>query len=257
MNLYEDKNRWVHRLDPRSKIAFAFVYTLLLFVASHPLYVFTLTLIIGAVGFSASAFGRLKKIYPVLLFVFFFTIFLWTLFVGGETKLIGWIDLEAVLFGVTAALRILNVIFLTVIFFATTRVEELTAGLVTIGLPYKVGFVFSMAMRLVPTFVGAVYQIIQAQRSRGLDLESGSVFVKLRRSVPLVVPVLLTSLRNTNQLAMALESKGFGVGKKRTSYLKLKLSQADKLVLAVVIAMLTGGGAIVALDLFELGGVVR
>ena len=114
-----------------------------------------------------------------------------------------------------------------------------------------------MAMRLVPTFVGAVYTIIQAQRSRGLDLESGSVFVKLKRSVPLVVPVLLTSLRNTNQLAMALESKGFGIGKKRSSYLQLRLSQADHVVLTVVIVMLIGGGCIVALNLFELQGVIR
>lgn len=257
MNLYEEKNRWIHRLDPRSKMAFALVYTLLLFIANHPLYLTALTIVIVVVGFTAAAFGRLRKIYPVLLFVFLFTIFLWTLFIGGETHLIAWIDLEAMLFGVTAALRIINVILLTVIFFATTRVEELTTGLVKIGLPYKVGFVFSMAMRLVPTFVGAVYTIIQAQRSRGLDLESGSVFVKLRRSVPLVVPVLLTSLRNTNQLAMALESKGFGIGKKRSSFLQLKLSKTDYVVLAVVIAMLIGGVCIVVFRLFELSGVIR
>lgn len=257
MNLYEDKYRWLHRLDPRSKMAFAFAYTISLFVASHPLYLAALTVVIGAIGFLAASFGRLKKIYPVLLFVFFFTIFLWTLFIGGETHLIWWIDLEAMLFGVTAALRIINVILLTVIFFATTRVEELTAGLVKIGLPYKVGFVFSMAMRLVPTFVGAVYLIIQAQRSRGLDLETGSIFVKLKRSVPLVVPVLLTSLRNTNQLAMALESKGFGLRKRRSSYLQLRMGSMDTAVLAAAIVMLTGSVVIAAFGLFQLSGLIR
>lgn len=257
MNLYENKNRWIHRLDPRSKLAFSFVYTVLLFLANHPLYLFALTLMIFFIGWSGAALGRLKKITPVLVFIGLMTIFLWTLFIDGKTHLIGWIDVESVLFGMTAALRIINVILLTMVFFATTRVEELTTGMVKLGFPYPISFVFSMAMRWVPTLLAAMYLIIQAQRSRGLDLESGSIIEKMKRSVPLVVPVILMSLRNINQLAMALESKGFGASRQRTSYLQLRLTRSDKAVLLVTLFMAVGGSIVCGFHLFQISGLVR
>ena len=77
-------------------------------------------------------------------------------------------------------LRLATFVAMGFIFLTTTRNEELTNGLIRMGLPYPVAFALSTALRLVPTFAGAGATIVQAQISRGLDLESGSIF----RSVP-------------------------------------------------------------------------
>ena len=65
------------------------------------------------------------------------------------------------------------------IFLSTTRNEELTNGLIRMGCPYPIAFALSTALRLVPTFAGAGATIIQAQVSRGLDLESGNIFSRV------------------------------------------------------------------------------
>jgi len=87
----------------------------------------------------------------------------------------------------------------------------------------------------VPTFADSAYTIIQAQKSRGLDLESGALFSRLRRHVPLLIPAIVCAVRNTDLLAMALESRGFGRGEARSEYLELRVRWADILI-AVMLA---------------------
>ena len=76
-------------------------------------------------------------------------------------------------------------------------------------MPYPAAFALSTALRLVPTFVGAGATIIQAQRSRGLDLDRGDLFRRVGHFIPQAVPLLIYALRYTNFLAMALECRGF------------------------------------------------
>ena len=114
----------------------------------------------------------------------------------------------------------------------STRNEELVNGMIRLGMPYRVGFAISTALRLVPTIVTSTLTISQAQRSRGLDLESGNLFERVKKFLPLLVPVFISSIRNTNIFGMALESKGFGASEKRTFYLDFHMNKTDYIVLA-------------------------
>ena len=100
-----------------------------------------------------------------------------------------------------------------ILLLSTTAVEDFTQALYRLGLPRSVGFGLSLAFRWVPTLLGSVTTIVQAQRARGLDLASATILGKLRRYPPLVVPLIGHTLRQTNLLAMALESKGMGPGR--------------------------------------------
>ncbi|RME38910.1 MAG: energy-coupling factor transporter transmembrane protein EcfT, partial [Thermoflexia bacterium] len=93
------------------------------------------------------------------------------------------------------------------------------------------------ALRLVPTFAGAGATIVQAQISRGLDLESGNILQRAGKFIPLGVPLFIYAVRHTNMLAMALESKAFNPGAPRTWYLQLRMRRADYLALAVLTAI--------------------
>ena len=132
-------------------------------------------------------------------------------------------------------LRLATFVAIGLIFLSTTRNEELTHGLIRIGLPYPVAFALSTALRLVPTFAGAGATIVQAQISRGLDLESGSLFRRAGKFIPLAVPLFIYAIRHTNLLAMALESKGFSPESKRTFYYESHMRRIDYVVLVLLI----------------------
>ncbi len=171
-------------------------------------------------------------------------VILWCLFSKGETKIFWIFDLEAVQYGIARTFLILSMITSGMIFISTTRNEEFVQGMIKLGLPYKVGFAISTALRLVPTIAGSVVTIGQAQRSRGLDLDSGNIFQRIRKNVPLLIPVFISMIRNANLLSMALESKGFGAQPERTFYLELKYQKADYFVMVIMFILL---GAVIYL----------
>jgi len=90
-----------------------------------------------------------------------------------------------------------------------------------------VSFSLSLALRMIPTLIETATTVIEAQRSRGLDLRSKNIFTRMKRSIPLLAPIFLTTIRTTNQLAMALEARGFGLSKERTSYQEIGFKRRD------------------------------
>jgi energy-coupling factor transport system permease protein len=129
--------------------------------------------------------------------------------------------------GMTTGLKLAAMVIWSVLFLATTRAELLTLGLVRMGLPYTAAFAFSTALRLVPALVGAAVTIIEAQKTRGLDVETGSWLQRAQRHVPLLVPIIALTLRSTNTYAMALEARGFRARPDRTSLIHLQMTWSD------------------------------
>jgi energy-coupling factor transport system permease protein len=167
----------------------------------------------------------------LLIVLFISSVLMWNIFASGETDLFWFFDLESLLYSIARTMLIMLMILSGVNLISTTRNEELVLGMIRLGLPYRVGFTISTALRLVPTIASSIYTISQAQRSRGLDIESGNLFQRLKKYLPLLIPVFISTIRNTNVFGMALESKGFGARKDRTFYLTLHLHNLDYLVI--------------------------
>ena len=106
----------------------------------------------------------------------------------------------------------------------------------------------TLAFRLVPVFFDAALTVVQAQRCRGLAFERGGLVVRLRRFVPVIVPVLIGALRRADRMAMALELRGFNSGRPRTTYLRAQFGSAD-----VVAGALALGTAAVYVGLWVSG----
>lgn len=236
--LYLDRRTWVHRLDPRTKLLALLAVLLVSVAIDHPLYQIGILAGILLVVASASAWPSLRRVRFLIFTVGVFSAVAWSFFAHGRTRLIGPVELEAFLFGLGTGLKLINMIVTSVVFLSTTRNEEISAALIRFGLPFPVAFAFSTALRLVPTFIGAGATIIQAQRSRGLDAEAGNIFQRLRKQTPLLIPVFASAIRSTNNLSMALESKGFGARKKRTYYLELAMGSLDVIVVAFSVGAL-------------------
>ena len=188
-------------------------------------------------GFAvAKAWIRLWRFRWLLGLLFVFSGIIWPLTLKGFP--VWWsagpfqISREALGYGLAMGIRLVTFVSTGILFLSVTRNEEITQGLIRIKVPYPVAFALSTALRLVPTFVGAGATIIQAQRSRGLDLEKGNIFRRVGQFIPQAVPLLIYALRYTNLLAMALECRGFDPGYPRTWYREMKLGSRDYGVLA-------------------------
>jgi energy-coupling factor transport system permease protein len=255
--LYLDRDTWVHRLDPRTKMLLLVGTFALAFLFVNPLYGLVVLALVVLFGAAARSLVNLKRVRFILIMIGLVTVVLWSVFAQGQTPLFLFVEWESLLYGIGVALRIDATIVAGMIFLSTTRNEEIATGLVRLGLPYRFAFAVSTALRLVPTIAATGSTISQAQRSRGLDLESGNIFQRVRKNTPLLIPVFVSTIRSTNVFSMALESKGFGASAKRTYLLDLAMTGRDWAVLAVFVLLLAAAIALRLLGLGGLEGVTR
>jgi len=240
--LYLDRGTWIHRLDPRTKMIGVLIVFSICLCFNHPLYMAAISLGVTLVAISAKGLSNFWRLRYILILLFIFSTAMWPFFVKGPTPLwaLGPLEVsqESLFYGIAMGLRLATFIGTGLIFLSTTRNEELTNGLIRIGCPYPIAFALSTALRLVPTFAGAGATIIQAQVSRGLDLESGNILSRMGKFIPQAVPLFIYAIRHTNLLAMALESKGFSPESKRTMYYEPRMRAIDYIVLFALMVLL-------------------
>jgi len=240
--LYLDRGTWIHRLDPRTKVIGLLILFTICLCFNHPLYMAMISLGVMLTAISAKALLNFWRLRIILALLFVFSLVMWPFFVKGPTPLWSWgplrVSQESLYYGIAMGLRLATFVSTGLIFLSTTRNEELTNGLIRMGLPYPIAFALSTSLRLVPTFAGAGATIIQAQVSRGLDLESGSIFSRIGKFIPQAVPLFIYAVRHTNLLAMALESKGFSPEAPRTLYYEPRMRYIDYVVLALISVIL-------------------
>ncbi|HEX2925111.1 MAG TPA: energy-coupling factor transporter transmembrane component T [Ruminiclostridium sp.] len=238
--MYLDKNTYMHRLDPRTKMMVMLAsFTAALMFSSIP-GLLIIALLVIAYGLSGKTFANLKRIKIILVMISLFSIVIWSIMGQGATKIIGPLTWEGLLYGVATGIKLDVMIISGMIFLSSTKIEEISLGLQKLKIPYRVAFAFSTAIRLVPMIAGTTYIISQAQRSRGLDLDSGHVLTRIKKYIPLLIPVFISVIRGTNVFAMALESKGFGYSSRRSSYLQSDFKPADIFLSAATILLLLG-----------------
>jgi len=131
------------------------------------------------------------------------------------------------------SVRFILIISCFSIFFLTTYPEDFAEALVKLKVPYEFALTFTMAIRFVPSLSREAQIIIDAQRSRGLELEKGSFIKKIRNYTPILIPLIVGAIRRSIKVAEAMESRGFGASPKRTSLRELKLKFGDYFFLLV------------------------
>jgi len=117
--------------------------------------------------------------------------------------------LEGLDFAAQVVLRLFVLAMALAVFGLTTEPRALVADLERRGVSPRLTFVAAAALEAVPALVERARTIQAAQRSRGLDTE-GSIGARLRGLVPLVAPVLLSSLNEVEERSLALEARAFG-----------------------------------------------
>jgi len=235
--IYLEKDTYFHRLDPRTKLFALIGFFVIILYFEDPIWIAPISLLILLHALASGSLASLRAMRHLLLVLAVSSLILWNLFANGKTPLFWIIERESLLFSIGRTLVILSLIVEGIVFLSTTRYEEFTLGLISLGLPYRVGFAISTAFRMVPMIVASAYAVAQAQRSRGLDLDTGNVIERIKKYLPLLIPVFLSMIRSTNTFVMALESRGFGARKRRTFLLEVGFRKGDYVCIACLLLL--------------------
>lgn len=137
---------------------------------------------------------------------------------------------------IVSGLRMLAMTLVFIGLLATTKLQDLTAALVTqCKIPYEYAFMFTAALRFVPDFIGESKAVQEAQSCRGLSLE-GNIFKRMKSYASVIQPLLLKSLGRSETMALSLELRGFG-SKKHSFAASVGLRLLDYLVIAALVVV--------------------
>lgn len=243
---YFPGNSIIHRLDPRFKIICIILYITALFCADS--YV-----AFAAVALSSFAIVLLsglslrtifKSIKPVM-FILAFTVVANILWTTGEKPLFEvWIIKiypEGIKYAFLMALRIICLIVSTFVLLTyttspvalTDAIERLLSPFKKIGLPvHEFSMMMTIALRFIPTLIEETGKIINAQKARGADFESGNIVRRAKALVPILIPLFVSAFRRADELAGAMECRLYhgGDGRTRMKIMKAKGSDVAALV---------------------------
>ena len=126
-----------------------------------------------------------------------------------------------------------------ILFISATNPSEFAASLNSIGISYKVGYSVAIALRYIPDIQRDYHSISQAQQARGVELgKNEHFFARLKNSVNILLPLILTSLNRIDTISNAMELRGFGKNKKRTWYTKRPFARRDFIAIAIGVVLL-------------------
>jgi energy-coupling factor transport system permease protein len=250
-------NSPIARLDARVKLIMVFSVLILVFAWNNPIHLGCLVLVIILLSLLGGV--PLSYLWKLILISIPFGIIL-TLIHGffnkwfGTTPLLGpvpeWVPLlgghltmfkEGTLFGLGMAFRTFALMLAIPMVISTTDMNKLVLGLIDYHVPYKITFVFTMALRFAPLLIEEMRAIQDAQRLRGLDTSKMKLARRVKVSAAMVVPLILGTMMKSTQLEIALQAKAFSGSNDRTYLHEIKMTHTDWLVGGLVV-----GGTILA-----------
>jgi energy-coupling factor transport system permease protein len=231
--MYEEERCFYHDLDPRTKLFYIVAAFVIISANSISKLLSALGFVLVLTSPCPRAFkkavhtliGLTPFVALTMLFIMLFTM----IFSEG-----GIWDTLLEQFKVFTRIVIV-VLAVTAVAISTTPYEVIQA-LTSLGFRYTYFYALVIAIRFIPTILSEVGDIFDAQRSRGLELEKGSIIERIRKFNAILIPAFVCSLLRARDIAEALELRAFGYSIKRTFYKPLKLKKRDLLFIILTIS---------------------
>lgn len=149
------------------------------------------------------------------------------------------ITLQQLFYHLNMTMKVICVVPVALLFIACTDPSEFAASLASIGVSYRIGYSVSLALRYIPDVQREYHNISQAQQARGIDLSGkDKLLTRMKNSVAILLPLILSSLNRIETVSNAMELRGFGKKKKRTWYAKRPMKRNDWLAIGFVLTIL-------------------
>lgn len=242
-----------HKMDPRAKIGAMLILMVAIFMpAGFVGYGVIACFIIVAVFCSKLKINFLWSAMKPMIFMLTFLLIINLMVVKTGILLFSifgfGIYSDAITQTLYIVLRLMLMIVITTLLTATTKPLDLTVGIEDLLAPLKkikvpaheIAMMISIALRFIPTLIEETQRIIKAQSSRGVDLEEGSIKEKVMAVLSLIVPLFVSSFQRAEDLANAMEARGYIPNRKRTRYKQLAMHTRDYVLIAVALLVCVG-----------------
>lgn len=240
-------------MDARIKILLIIAYIVMIFLAKN-FYAFLAAgaLLALTVIFSRVPLRLVLKSIRGILFLVLFTAVLNVFFNQTGEILWQWAFLtvrkESLIFAAFMALRLVLLVMGTSLLTLTTTPVALTDGIESLLFPLKfvkfpvheLALIMSIALRFIPTLMEEAERVIRAQKARGADFGTGGLFKRAKAMIPVLIPLLFSSLRRADELGDAMDARCYAGSKVRTKYKKQKAGWRDLVGTLVVAAAIFG-----------------
>ncbi len=249
---YHPGRSFFHQLDPRAKIAFLLLFTMVIPFIRHIYIAVAMLLTVTALWCMARLPLRIMGDYLKMwggLIAFLFVV--QAILHPGEAVLInplippsvpliggkGGITEEGILFAVLITARLLAIIPILPLVTMTTPIHLFVLGLVRLGLPYQLAYTVTTALNLIPTLQAEARVIMDAQRLRAFRaFERGNPIVRMKAYPLLVTPLVIGAMRRAQLIAIAMESRGFGAKEERTYIEDIAMKPSDWVFIGLTVA---------------------
>ncbi len=251
---YYPSGGFIHSLDIRTKSIGFVVITIISFCFSSPLINLVLLFLTWAILIGMDTpFARIKSvikplipIFAIMLLITGFTYpsadfhisqnkkILFTLLPGGLLPF----TLGGALFGLTLVLRIVVMVLASTIITFSTPIEDILQLLKKMKFPHQLAFVIATGIRFIPTMQKKSEMIQEAQKARGADIGGGGIIKSIKSYIPVLIPMIVDSLRMSDNLAVAMLNRGFGAMSSATNLYEIKMKMRDYVICAVEIFLL-------------------
>lgn len=248
---YMPLNSLIHRMDPRAKILSMLIMLTAIFIPSgFTGYGILAVVIIGVVLMSKLKLNFLIRAMKPMMFMLTFLMVI-NIFVIKTGYLV--VDIfgfkiysDAIFQTLYISVRLMLMIMITTILTATTKPLDLTLGIEDLLAPFKrfkvpaheIAMMISIALRFIPTLIEETDRIMKAQASRGVDLQEGKFKEKIMAILSLIVPLFVSSFQRAEDLADAMEARGYIPQARRTRYKQLKRTPKDVVLIISSFSML-------------------
>ena len=241
----------IHKMDPRAKIVAMLLMLVAIFLPAGWIGYAVLFLAVSFVIIIAKlSFSFIWRAMRPMLFmlVFLFIINSFLLKTGNPLFTVGPFTLysDAVFQTLYIAVRLLLMVMITTCLTATTKpldmtmgIEDLLKPLIRIHVPaHEIAMLISIALRFIPDLIDETVRIMKAQESRGVDLKEGKIRERIGAILSLIVPLFVSAFQRAEDLANAMEARGYAPGEERTRYKVLKMEGRDYVLLVCAAALL-------------------
>lgn len=237
---YLQGDSWIHKLDPRTKLIGTFAFVLVIFLANNWItYGLLIAYTLIALLLSKIPLGFFWKGIKPLIWVILFTVALQILFTSGGDVYFQWgfiqVTSEGIINAIFIFLRFVLIISFSTLLTLTTPPLQLTDAIEAVMRPlavvkfpvHEVALMLSIALRFVPTLMDEAQKIMNAQRARGVDFGEGNLFEQMKAIIPILIPLFVSSLNRAEDLATAMEARGYQGGDGRSKYRVLNYEMRD------------------------------
>ncbi len=248
---YYSTDSQIHRLDPRVKIVITFVYVIsLFFLRSLPMYGLAFIMITVYIKLSNVPLRYILKGTKALIWFILFTVILQMFTVQGAEAVVEWKFIRITKAGIYSSgylfLRLIFMIVGSSMMTYTTTPNALTDGLEKLlswmnrlHVPvHELAMIMSIALRFIPVLTEELDRIMKAQMARGVDFKEGNVFERLRKLMPIIVPLFVSAIRRSNELALAMDARCYHGGEGRTKMKPLEYKRSDYIAYFIVVVYL-------------------